>query len=594
MLSFKGENMNLLNLLMLTISFILIIMMIGYCKKKNLKEMVYKNFTTLFLLLGIHTFAMILQVLLYNSKIPLVYFEYIAYIGVMFYPIIILYIALEFKNGYVNKNYKVRWLSLISVISLVILWTNDLHHLFFKQYSINISEVVYGPYFSVFTIYSYSVLIIAMILLLKSSIEKSGFFSKQTALIILGISIPLLTNIFGTFKIIPMSIYITPITFTFTGICFSLAIIKYKALNITPVAFKTVINTMSDAFIVISDDGTIADSNKTFKNTFNSIMSIKNEDNLFEILDENKVIDVGKLKEDIVKTREKGDIITKEYHITVENFDKYFEVDIHPIRAAKSKNEYIGTLLLFKDITQHKEDMEALEEKQEIIVKQGQLVSIGELAGGVAHDINTPISAIQTGILMLKEMTSTRTGQEIEILQRMDNCATKIVNIVNSMRNQIRNLGGNTNVRIKVSDVVNDIKVITYHETKKYNAVVNVKINDELYVQGDPTKLGQVLTNLVVNSAQAYKDTKGGNIDITITKAPDNMVMIMVTDYAGGIPDEIAPFVFKNILSTKGNVGTGLGLYLAYSVVKGNFNGEITFDTEKNVGTTFYITIPMA
>lgn len=582
-----------MNLYMLAISFIISIYMIHYVKKKNKGNTLYNDFALLFLLFCIHIASLILQIIFKNSGIPLVYFEYLVYIGGMVYPLAFLFIAFDFKGKEISLKTR-KLLYMIPIVSLLILWTNDFHHLFFKEYSINISEVVYGPYFSIFTIYSYGVLIIAMFVLLKSSIEKSGFFSKQTVLIVLGISIPLLTNILGTLKIIPMSIYITPITFTFTGICFALAIIKYKALNITPVAFKTVINTMSDAFIVISNDGTIAESNKTFRDIFDGIITSKNEDNLFDILKEKNILDVDLLKEDIEKTRKTGDIVTKEYHIQKGEFDKYFEVDIHPIRAAKVKNEYIGTLLLFKDITQHKEDIAKIEEKQEIIVKQGQLVSIGELAGGVAHDINTPISAIQTGILMLKEMTSERTEEEKEILQRMDNCAVKIINIVNSMRNQIRNLGGTTNVKIKISDVVNDIKVITYHEVKKYNSEINVNVIDELYVQGDPTKLGQVLTNLVVNAAQAYKNTKGGKIDIVITKAPNNMAMIKVTDYAGGIPQDIAPYVFKNILSTKGNVGTGLGLYLAYSVIKGNFNGDITFETEQGEGTTFYITIPIA
>lgn len=232
-----------------------------------------------------------------------------------------------------------------------------------------------------------------------------------------------------------------------------------------------------------------------------------------------------------------------------------------------------------------------LHEKQDIIVKQGQLVSIGELAGGVAHDINTPISAIKTGIVMLNQM-GTKTEEEKEVLQRMDNCATKIINIVNSMRNQIRNLGSDNNVKFKISDVVNDIKVITYHEVAKNKSEVIVDIKDDIEITGDPTKLGQVLTNLVVNAAQAYGSKKGGKIEITVEKGPKSMAIIKVADYAGGLDPSITPYIFKNILTTKGTVGTGLGLYLAYSVIKGNFNGEITFDTAKGEGTTFYIAIP--
>ena len=353
-------------------------------------------------------------------------------------------------------------------------------------------------------------------------------------------------------------------------------------------------DTMSDAYVVISDDGTIVTFNKTFENKFGKIFSISKDDNLFDAIEKNQAIDIDTLKKSIKKTRNTGKIITEEYHFVVSNFSKYFEVDIHPIATRTNSKEYIGTLLLFKDITQHKEDIKEIEEKQDIIVKQQQLVSIGELAGGVAHDINTPIAAIKTGILMLTQMGSEKTEEEKEILQRMDNCATKIINIVNSMRNQIRNLGSDTNVKFKISEVVNDIKIITYHEVGRNKSEVIVNILDDLEIKGDPTKLGQVLTNLVVNAAQAYGTEKGGKIELTVEKAPNNMAMIKITDYAGGLKESIIPYVFKNILTTKGTAGTGLGLYLAYSVIKGNFNGDITFDTAQGAGTTFYIVIPRA
>jgi len=190
-------------------------------------------------------------------------------------------------------------------------------------------------------------------------------------------------------------------------------------------------------------------------------------------------------------------------------------------------------------------------------------------------------------------MSGERTEAEKEIIDRMDNCATKIINIVNSMRNQIRNLGGTTKVKFKVSSVLNDIKVITYHEVNKNHSEINLDIKDDVEVMGDPTKLSQVLTNLIVNAVQAYGE-KGGKVDVLVSKTNNEFALINVIDYAGGIDEEIAKYVFKNILTTKGINGTGLGLYIAYSVIKGEFNGEIDFNTKKGEGTTFSIKIPLA
>lgn len=579
--------------ILLLAGLIALFLLSHYLNKQKNQTKLHKCFKILSRMLQFYVICMFSQLTFSEYlNISPVYFEYFTGIVAVNIPVVLLYTAISYykKNANLTKYW---WLFIIPCISLLALWTNDLHHMFYKQYSIDVAGGEYGIFFTLHSYYSYIMMFVAVIIFVRASIKNSGFFSKQTALIVIGSLIPVIANLLATFKIYSMSVYITPLLFSATAICFSLAIIKYKALNITPIAFRTVIDTMSDAFVVISDDGTFVDSNKTFRSIFEEVLTIGENDNLFEILKQSELLDLERLQRNIVRTRTEEDIVSEEYHMTAGGFDKFFEVDIHPIKATPKAADYVGTLLLFKDITQHKKDIQAIEEKQDIIVKQGQLASIGELAGGVAHDINTPISAIKTGIVMLNSMTSERTDSEKEILYRMDNCATKIINIVNSMRNQIRNLGGDTIVKFKISEVVKDIKVITYHEVAKNKSEIDVDVRDDLEIKGDPTKLGQVLTNLVVNAVQAYGD-KGGKINISIDKAPDNMAMIKVTDFAGGLDDNIAPFVFKNILTTKGIGGTGLGLYLAYSVIVGVFNGNITFDTEKGKGTTFYITIPIA
>ena len=572
------------------VSVVLVIVM-----KVNLRNNKLANaMSVLFALLIIWCTGLLLQKIsiALEFHIKPIYFDYLTYIGICFlFPTLII-LSFYYNESTVNFNQKWLLLYLIPAISLFFLWTNDFHSLFYKVYSVNFSDTVYGPIFYINTIYSYVLAFIFMIRMINISIKKSGFFTMQTALMIIGSIIPLVVNMLGTAKIIDISIYITPTLFCITLVFYMLAIIKYKALNITPVALETVTDTMSDSFVVISDDGTIADANLTFRKTFEGVVDFNKDKNLFDIIEKKKLLDINVLKNIIKKTRSKDQIVNVEYHFNYKNKEKFFEVDIHPIKAKKDKNQYIGTLLLFKDITQHKKDIEEIEQKQDIIVKQGQLVSIGELAGGVAHDINTPISAIKTGITMLNQKQD-REESEKEILQRMDNCATKIINIVNSMRNQIRNLGGTTKMKFKVSDVINDIKVITYHEIYKNKSEFCVDIIDDLSVEGDPTKLGQVLTNLVVNAAQAYGD-KGGKIDVTVQKAPKNSVLIKISDYAGGLDPEIKPYIFKNILTTKGTFGTGLGLYLAYSIIKGEFNGDISFESDEGMGTTFYISIPVA
>ena len=586
------------NVIMLFISLIFAIYLIIKIKKSNKQNELMKYYLGINVFLVIYLIALMLQIMFSKTGIKPIYFDYIAYIGIVIIPVFFFLFAREFK-GKGSKHAK--YYFIVPIISLLVLWTSDFHNLFYKKYSTIISEAEYGPYIYINIVYTYVILFLAFIKIISTSIRKSGFLTVQTLLLIVGALAPVIPNVLGSLKIISINIYFTPIMFTVTSICFYIAIFKLKAFNITPIAFRTVIDTMSDAYVVISDDGTVADNNMTFHNIFKDVLNSNENDDFFQMLDEKKLIDVQELKKKIIETRKTGNIVTENYHLVLENpnsrrdddkylFNKYFEVDIHPIKASRGK-EYVGTLLLFKDVTQHMKDMKELEQKQDVIVKQGQLVSIGELAGGVAHDINTPISAIKTGITMLNSFYQPRDEKEKELLERMDSCADKIIKIVNSMRNQIRNLGSGEKVKFKISDVLKDIQVITYNEITKHKCSLEVNVQDDVSVMGEPTKLSQVFTNLIVNAVQAYPEDKGGKIEVEVSKAPSNKCMVKIRDFAGGIPEEIRGSVFKSILTTKGIQGTGLGLYLAYSVIKGEFSGDITFESETGEGTTFYIVL---
>ena len=161
--------------------------------------------------------GLIMQITLSKSMgIKPIYFDYIAYIGICFIPLAILAMGVAFSKTKIKLK---RWhflLCIVPIVSLICLWTNDYHHLFFEQYSINIAEMVYGPYMKINNIYSYLIIAIGIIYLLRFTIKNSGIFSKQSLLMLVGISVPLTVNMLATFHIISATIYITPITFSFT------------------------------------------------------------------------------------------------------------------------------------------------------------------------------------------------------------------------------------------------------------------------------------------------------------------------------------------------------------------------------------------
>lgn len=233
-----------------------------------------------------------------------------------------------------------------------------------------------------------------------------------------------------------------------------------------------------------------------------------------------------------------------------------------------------------------------LAKQQDIMLKQEQLSVLGEMAGGMAHDINTPISAINTAITMLSKKTTDE--REQAILKNMQISTDRVISIVTSMRNQVRNMGSNEKENFSLNVMASDLNIIVQNELKKSGCTFTVDIKEEISIYGERTKLGQVLTNLVVNGIQAYSSNgKKGNVTLFAKMENPDTCLIEIIDEAGGIPEKVQPYIFNNIMTTKGSKGTGLGLYLAATVIKGVYEGSIDFKTEIGKGTKFIIKIPM-
>ena len=502
-----------LTFFILAFAFIILVVLIYSLLRIKNRTKLHKHFIILDILFCVHILGLALQILMSKMNIEPIYFEYITYIGAMFTAVEFMMIAILFKDKNANPK-KAHWLYLIPTILLAILWTNDLHHLFYIEYSTTFAGTIYGPMLYVFMVYSYTLVLIAFIMITIKTIKQSGFFSVQTALVILGALVPVVFNALGALRIIPSNVYIMPITYTVTAVCFYIAIIRLKALNVIPVTLKAIVDNMSDAFVVISEDGTIADLNKTFIEKFKAFGEIKNKDNLFEILSTVDFISLEQVQKDIAEAIEKEATVTKEYHIEKDAFERYFEVDFQPVKS-KDGTEYVATLVLLRDITQAKKDME-------VMLKNESLVMLGELAGGVAHDINTPISAIKSGLLMFKDIA--KSDDEKMLVDRMDSCADKIVTLTNSLRNQIRNIGSSDVSDVNITSVIKDVSVIIHNELTKHRVTLNLDIKHDLTVKGNSAKLSQVITNIIVNAIQAYEE-KGGVVNVAVDKVGKNAII---------------------------------------------------------------------
>ena len=596
-------------LVALFVATIVNILLIIYLANTKEKKQLSKIFILTLSLLILWTVSLILQITVSTKlNIKPIYFDYITYIAICFVPVTVFFMGLIFvKTKIVFK--KIYFLLLIVlVVSLIVLWTNDFHHLFYKNYSVDFSINEYGPYFNIHNIYSYVLLLIGIIYLLKFSIKNSGFFSKQSILIVIGISIPVITNILGTFQIIPMSIYITPITFTITVIFCAISIFKFQFLGVTPIAMQKIVDRISDSFVVLDESNRIIDFNKTFIKTFNIKDNNLRNINFIDFLKDKKIRRdvIDDIEKYIEKANRSKKTISFEQEVKVVN--KFFNIEITPIY---SDGSFLGTLFLLKDITQHKQDIETIKRNQDILMERERLASLGQLIGGIAHNLRSPIMSIAGATEGLEELIKeydesiddplVNSHDHHEIAGEMESWIPKIrtyteymSDIITTVKGQAVALTNEQDVEFTINELVKRVSILMKHELK--NAYINfkvlMKIDENLTLIGDVNNLVQVVDNMISNSIQAYNGERNRDIELEINKNEEN-VIITIRDYAGGLPKEVQEKLFKEMVTTKGKNGTGLGLYMSYSNIKAHFGGDITYKTEIGKGTEFNIIIPM-
>ena len=534
-----------------------------------------------------------------------VYFDYFVYIGTCFLPVAFLFFSISFAKTKFKFKKPYLLLFIIPITTLLVIWTNDYHHLFYVVYNVTTADTVFGPYFYVHSVYSYALLFISLIYLIRYTIKNSGFFSKQSILILIGSLIPICINFVGVLGI-PMTIYLTPISFTISALFFALAMIKFRFLSVTPIALQNIVDKMSDGYIVIDEENLIVDFNKPIVD----FLRIKKDNfrNKDFFAYETKHIQ----KKDLDTIRKYVDLSrksSKTYSLQIKliKSQKYFNVEI---TSMFSDNLLLGTLILFKDTTQHILDMEQIQNNQSLLMERERLASLGQLIGGIAHNLKTPIMSISgatEGLTdLIKEYDESIGDPEVTnedhhaIAKDMSEWVDKIKthtaymsDVITAVKGQAVTLSENENITFDIDELVKRVDILMKHELKNALITLNISINTDknTALHGDITSLVQVINNMISNSIQAYNGKPNESIELIVNKEKNNLV-ISVKDHGCGLPEEVKKKLFKEMITTKGKNGTGLGLFMSYSTIRAHFNGDITFESNSN-GTTFNIIIPI-
>lgn len=259
----------------------------------------------------------------------------------------------------------------------------------------------------------------------------------------------------------------------------------------------------------------------------------------------------------------------------------------------------IMAFVRFKNMTVNVEKAE--KEKQmmnEQIIQTGKLASVGELAAGIAHEINNPVAIMVEEAGWIEDLLDENKDPQDENLQEIKRALSQINTQgrrCKEITQKLLSFARKTDSRVQdvdLNELIEEVVAISSQRAKYSNVTLNMNLQSLPTIQASQTEMQQVFLNLINNALDAM-DKKGGVLNI-FSRVSGDHIIIKVADNGPGIPESILNRIFDPFFTTKPvGKGTGLGLSICYGIIQ-NYGGEITVQSTVGTGTTFFIKIPLS
>jgi len=541
-----------------------------------------------FMMLGIAIWALSYGLELSSTSLEqMLFWINIEYLGIAFIPAFWLFFLLKFtgKDKWLKPKYFYAFM-LLPLITLLMVWTNKYHHLHYTSVSLDNSgpfpllSLETGPWYIVHTIYFYTLLVWGVILLVNKYRKSDQVFRRQNLTILVAVFIPWVANVMYLFGYRPMGhIDSTPFAFIITMLFLSIGLVRFRLLDIIPIAREKVIEAMNEGLIVTDNQDRVVDLNQEIRNILT--------------LEEKKII--GKRLElilpeqtelyELIKARKGGQL-----QLNLVNSEIFLEASLTPL--FENQHAYSGLIILIRDITERVEIENKLRLQSEQLLGMNKLKD--RLFSIIAHDLRGPLINLNDIIKMLNEGMITEEEFKSFVPQLSKNIGYTTGLLENLLFWSKSQLQGEVVKPIYFNLKEVSVNILHLFENTIHEKDIlidnNIPLTCKVYADKDMIQL--VVRNLISNAVKFSK--RGGSIKLT-TRIEGNNTILCVTDTGVGISDSDQKKIFEQeTFTTRGTdneQGTGLGLLLCKDFIEKN-GGLIWVESEIGKGSKFCVRIP--
>jgi signal transduction histidine kinase len=528
-----------------------------------------------------------------SSSLPMIkFFINIEYLGIATLPLNWFLFCLHFcgKDCWYKKPLNLTLLLIVPIITVLMVWTNQYHHLYYKNITVDTSgpfpmaDIDTGLWYQLFTVYFYLLLACGCYLILAKFRTSDPIYRKQNYSIIVAAFIPWIANLCYLLGYRPLGhVDITPFAFILTSFLILIGIFRFKLFDIIPIAREKVLELMRDGFFVLDQQNRVIDYNKSIK----KYIELKKGKKLIGAALEDIFPDQPAFFERI-NAHAPGKM---ELNIVVNDEHLFLEADILFLNDNKINSDF--SIIKLQDLTDFRQDAIRAREQATELERLNQLKD--RIFSIIAHDLRGPLVNLSEVLKMIAndQITNDEFKTISPTLSKDIIYTTDLLeNILHWSRSQLKGFGIKKEFFNLRNLIINEIN---YHlpaaNLKKIQIIHDVFPGEMVFA--DVLMIQIVIRNILNNAIKFCNE----NCEIHITAAyqKNTTMLVCIKDNGVGIREDMLTKLFKDeSISTRGTLnekGTGLGLIVCKDFMARN-DGDIFVESKLGQGAKFCISLP--